>query len=121
MDFNNILRLAVDVTSASITIQTLLKFAAAITAIGAATGVLVKLFKPISDLKKTVAAHTASLELGNRRFENISVMQRQLCLTMIALVDHEVSGNSVDKLKKARDDLDKAITDQATINTKGAV
>lgn len=61
--------------------------------------------KPLTDLKKTVDAHSTQikdLEEHNKKFdEGMTVMQQSL----LQIMNHLIDGNHTDKLVKARDDM----------------
>ena len=102
----------------SITIQTLLAIFGAIAAIMAGLSAIAKMFSPFKELKERVDAHDESLKAGNRHFEKLDValeeqsqMQREICKSLIVIMNHEVTGNSIDKLKQAQEDLQKFLID----------
>lgn len=102
----------------SITFQTMLALFGAITAIVAGISAISKMFSPFKELKAKVEAHDESLKMGNRKFElleqQISAqgrMQREICKSLIVIMNHEVTGNSIDKLKAQQEELQKFLID----------
>jgi len=100
-----------------------------IAAVGGAATVLSRLGRPRRDmeikmdkLEAKLAAleqhHNTDQQANNSRFQSdlgeikrLDESNRQLCKCMLALMDHEITGNSIDKLKKTRDDLNMFLID----------
>ncbi len=89
---------------------------AMIVALGSAGAVIVKVFKPKYDFRKeidTLARKQATDQESNeRRFKkdldiinDLKESNKYLCKGVLALLNHEISGNSVEKLTKARDTM----------------
>ena len=96
----------------TITAQTLLALVGVIAAVGSATAVISRWLSPYKALKKTVEQHTRLLDNDLKRFEQVSKERdedretsRAQCRAILALLDHSITGNSVDKLKSARERL----------------
>lgn len=101
-----------------ITFETLLAIFGAITAIVAGISAISKMFSPFKELKQRVDAHDESLKLGNRKFEMLEEsinkqgkMQREICKSLIVIMNHSVTGNSLDKLKAQQEELQKFLID----------
>ena len=95
-----------------ITGQTLLAICGGITIIVAALTSLTKMFSPFKELQKQVEQHSISLQKGNEKFEKITkaieqqnATQREICKSLIVIMNHEITGNSVDKLKAQQEEL----------------
>ena len=61
--------------------------------------------KPRMDVNKTIADHeerVGSLEEGNKI----------ICKSLLAIMSHEINGNSIDKLKKAYDEMNEYLIDK---------
>lgn len=102
----------------SVTFQTILAIFGAITAIVAGVSAVAKMFSPFKELKARVDAHDESLKAGNRKFETLESelaaqgkMQREICKSLIVIMNHEVTGNSIDKLKAQQEELQKFLID----------
>ena len=102
----------------TITIQTLLSIFGAISVIVAGTSAITKMFSPFKDLKAKVEDHQKHLDEGNERFsmsekklEEQSAMQKEICKSLIVIMNHEITGNSVDKLKSQQEELQKFLID----------
>lgn len=104
-----------------ITVETLLWFLGIITAIGAASAVISKWFAPFHKLKETVASKASQEELTalKKEFEclknnqnadhtelkKVEIGIEKICKCTLAITDHELTGNSVDKLREAKDEM----------------
>lgn len=101
-----------------ITFQTVLAIFGAIAATMAGVSGIAKMLSPFKELKEKVDAHEQRLKLGNRKFEYIETkieeqgeMQREICKSLIVIMNHEVTGNSIDKLKAQQEELQKFLID----------
>ena len=102
----------------SITFQTLLAIFGAITAIVAGISAISKMFSPFKELKKQVDAHERRLQRGDEKFDALeemllkqSAMQREICKSLIVIMNHEITGNGVEKLKAQQDELQRFLID----------
>ena len=102
----------------TITIQTLLSLFGAISIVVAGTSSITKMFSPFKDLKAKVEDHQKHLDEGTERFNMIetrleeqSDMQKEICKSLIVIMNHEITGNSVDKLKSQQEELQKFLID----------
>lgn len=78
------------------------------TIIGAIWGVwkIVKeVKKPSDDLKEKVIQHDQFFANDKKRIDNIEESNKILCKSMLVLINHEITGNGIDKMKQARDEL----------------
>ncbi len=90
----------------TITFSTLLGAFGFIAAAGAAAGVVAKIFSPFKKLKERVTKiekYQAS-DLG--RLDELEQGSRAIQRATLALIDHAITGNSVDKLKGAKKELE---------------
>ena len=103
--------------------QWILGACAMIAALGSAAAVLAKLGRPMREMRsqlKSINERITTLEnthktdqaSNNNRFkadhemsERLESTEHQLCKCMLALLDHMITGNSVDRLKQTRDAL----------------
>jgi len=95
-----------------------------VTAVAAASAVIYKLIiKPHKDLivriEKLEKLHADDQKKNNERFrDDLQVIQDQsetlkmMCHGMLVLLDHAATGNSVDKCKKARDEMIEYLTEK---------
>ena len=71
--------------------------------IGAVWGVwkiIKEIKKPNDDLKAIV-----KLDADNRRLNNVEGSDRMLLRCMLVIINHDITGNGIDKLKETRDEL----------------
>lgn len=64
-----------------------------------------KLFTPARKVSKTVTDHARMLDNDNRRLQELESTNRMICKSLLVLLDHEITGNSVDKLKEAKKEM----------------
>ena len=94
----------------------LLALCALITAIGGAAIMLGKLRTPLKRLEermdkleklhaKDQAGNDEKLKKDHEEIGMLNESNRHLCECMMALMDHEITGNSVDRLREARNDM----------------
>lgn len=84
----------------------------AIVVIGGATTVITKWTSPFKALKKEVADIRGELNTlkryqsgDHKELEKIEVGTEKICKCVLAITDHELTGNSIDKLRKAKDEM----------------
>lgn len=103
-------------------INTTMQIFGYITATGAAFGVVWKLFrafkKPSDENSKKIVEHEEKIKELNvkadkdyKAINEIKTMQSAMCQALIALIDHEITGNHVDGLKNTKKDLIKQLTE----------
>lgn len=97
----------------STTAQTILAFFGGITVIAAGTSAIFKLFNPVKKLKEQVHEHEQKLAKDFERMNEVDAILRDIeeydkviCKSLLVLLNHEITGNDVAKLKKQRDDLE---------------
>ena len=95
-----------------ITVEGVLWFCGAIVAIGGATAVISRWFSPFRKLSERVDAletnFTALKSYQNadhKELQKIETGTEKICKCVLAITDHELTGNSVDKLRKAKDEM----------------
>lgn len=76
-----------------------------ISVIWGAIKVIKEIRKPHEDLKNQVHTNTEHLNSDIQRLDDIERGQKMLMNSVIILMDHIISGNSIDKLKEARDKM----------------
>lgn len=95
-------------------ITVVLAVAGLVTAVGGAATYIRKWYTESKATKNSVVIqeHTEQLRSIDGRLQKLetsNALQEQyvnaMCETMLALLDHSITGNSIDKLKKARDEM----------------
>lgn len=102
-----------------ITIQTVLVFFGGITCVVAGVSAITKLFNPFKDLKKRIDEHEKKLSNDHLRMNNmentmceVEESNKIICKSLLVLLNHEITGNGVDKLKAQRDVLEQFLIDK---------
>lgn len=76
--------------------------------IGAIYGVI-KIYKevrkPSSTLSNMVEEHGLMLKNDFKRLNEVEESNKMMCKCMLVLLNHEITGNGIDKMKVARDEL----------------
>ena len=97
----------------SITIQTILAFFGGIAVIAGGASAILKLFNPLKALKSKVDDHEQKLVKDFERMNTIDKTlcdveeyDKVICKSLLVLLNHEITGNGVDKLKEQRDVLE---------------
>lgn len=95
-----------------ITVKGLLWFCGAIIALGGAAAIIAKCFTPFRELKKDFEQLKKDFEnLKNNQKTDHGELQKletgieKICKCTLAITDHELTGNSVDKLRAAKDEM----------------
>lgn len=103
-------------------VKVLLATFAAIGVIGGGVAIIIKTFSPLIDtvkrsdfkaLEKRVELVEEYCKSDKARIANIESFNRVLCKALFAILDHELTGNSIDKLNKAKLALQDYIIDEA--------
>lgn len=96
-----------------ITIQTILAIFGGITCIVGGLSAIAKLFSPFKNLCKEVEDHNEQLKDGDKKMDRLDTAITQIeetdkiiCKSLLVLLNHEITGNSIDKLKEQRDALE---------------
>lgn len=61
--------------------------------------------KPSDDLKSVVVKHDELLSKDNERLKEIEVSNKMTLQCLLVIINHEITGNGVEKMKEARDEL----------------
>lgn len=86
-------------------LDALLWICGAIITVGGAIAIVTKIFAPFKDLKKRVAALERKFEGDHKELEQVEFGIEKICKCILAITDHELTGNSIDKLRKAKDEM----------------
>lgn len=95
-----------------ITIQGVLWLCSAIAIIGGATLVISRWLMPFKKIKERLDACEKELEnckryqsSDHKELEKVEIGIEKICKCTLAITDHELTGNSVDKLREAKDEM----------------
>lgn len=67
---------------------------------------------PVNNLEETVKDHDEKLKKDHERLNQLEEAMRILMRSQIAQLDHEISGNSVDKLRDSRNEIQQFLIDK---------
>ena len=67
---------------------------------------------PVNNLEETVKDHDEKLKKDHERLTRLEDAIRVLMRSQIAQLDHEISGNSVDKLRDSRNEIQQFLIDK---------
>lgn len=98
--------------------QTLLTICGGITCVVGCITAVGKLFAPFKELKAKVDEHEEKLTKDSDEMEEMRSTIKQvaeadkiLCAVLLEMLDHEITGNHIERLKKTRGKLEKYIID----------
>ncbi len=66
----------------------------------------------MNNLEETVKDHDEKLKKDHERLNKLEEAMRILMRSQIAQLDHEISGNSVDKLRDSRNEIQQFLIDK---------
>lgn len=61
--------------------------------------------KPNDDLKAAVQKHAELLDNDNKRIKEFEDSNQMILRCLLVIINHEITGNGIETMKKARDDL----------------
>ena len=93
----------------TITSAQIIGFCALITALWGAWKIVKEVKKPSDDLKETVARHETLLNNDNVRLKEIENSNKMVLQSLLVIINHEITGNGIENMKKARDELQEFI------------
>lgn len=62
--------------------------------------------KPNDDLKAKVEKHDRLLDKDNKRLETVEASNQMILQSLLVIINHEITGNGVEKMKTVRDSLE---------------
>ena len=89
----------------TITSTQILGFCALLTAIWGAWKIVKEMKKPNDDLKEKVAEHDMLLDKDGTRLASIEESNKMTLQCLLVIINHEITGNGIEKMKAARDEL----------------
>lgn len=88
-----------------ITSNQILGFCVFVTSVWGIWKIVKEAKKPNDDLKNTVAKHDILLDNDNRRLKEIEDSNKMVLQCLLVIINHDITGNGIDKMKEARDEL----------------
>lgn len=89
----------------TITSAQILAFCAFVTALWGVWKIVKEFKKPNDDLKNKVAQHDLLLDNDNKRLKDIEESNRMILQCLLVIINHDITGNGIEKMKSARDEL----------------
>ena len=89
----------------TITSTQILGFCALLTAIWGAWKIVKEIKKPNDDLKEKVTEHDMLLDNDDKRLASIEESNKMTLQCLLVIINHEITGNGIEKMKAARDEL----------------
>ena len=89
----------------TITSSQILAFCAFLTTLWGVWKIVKEIKKPNDDLKNTVARHDKLLDNDDKRLKEIENSNRMILQCLLVIINHEITGNGIEKMKTARDEL----------------
>ena len=89
----------------TITSTQILGFCALLTAIWGAWKIVKEMKKPNDDLKEKVSEHDILLDTDDKRLASIEESNKMTLQCLLVIINHEITGNGIEKMKAARDEL----------------
>ena len=89
----------------SITSTQILGVCALITALWGIWKIVKEIKKPSDNVKKTIAKHDLLLNKDDERLREIENSNRMILQCLLVIINHDITGNGVEKMKTARDEL----------------
>ena len=89
----------------TITSNQILAFCALLTAIWGVWKIVKEMKKPNDDLKEKVSEHDMLLDNDDKRLASIEESNKMTLQCLLVIINHEITGNGIEKMKAARDEL----------------
>lgn len=93
-------------------VQTILSVCGAVSIVGGAGAVIVKIIKPAFQLTKRVNQLEIYNEKDCKRLQSLEEMQKQQSKCLAAMLNHQITGNGIEHMKAIRDELLESIIDK---------
>lgn len=89
----------------TVSVSQILGFCGIITAIWGVYKIYMEIMKPGQELRKKVELHDQFLSNDKQQIQDIQDSNKIMCKCMLVLINHEITGNGIDKMKNMRDEL----------------
>lgn len=93
-------------------IQNILSLCGVISIIGGAGAVIMKVIRPALRISRRVEKLEKYNELDYKKMMSLEEMQRQQSKCLAAMLNHQITGNGIENMKKIRDELLESIIDK---------
>lgn len=92
--------------------ETILAVAGGVVVLGNCLKTLGAWLAPAKRLTETVAEHERKLQADNERLGQLETDNQMILKSLFALVNHDIDGNGIDRLKVTREELQDYITNR---------
>lgn len=89
----------------TITSTQIMGFCALVTALWGIWKIVKEIKKPNEDLREQVSAHDKLLDNDNKRLKTIEDSNKMILQCLLVIINHDITGNGIDKMKEAREEL----------------
>ncbi len=93
-------------------IQSVLSICGAVSILGGAGAVIIKVIRPAFKLSERVTQLEKYNQEDYKRLKSLEEMQKQQSKCLAAMLNHQITGNGIEPMKKIRDELLKSIIDK---------
>ena len=90
----------------------ILAFCALVTALYGVWKIVKELKKPNDDLKTLVNNHSQILDVNDNKLKEIEQTNQMILKSLLVIINHEITGNNIDKMKNTRDELQEYLIDR---------
>lgn len=95
-----------------ITSSQIVGFCSLIVTIWGVWKIVKEITKPNDDLKELVDNHSRMLDNDNKRLKEVEESNNMILQCLLVIINHEITGNSTDKLKDTRTRLEKYLIER---------
>ena len=96
----------------TITSSQLLGFCTLVIALWGVYKIFKEIVKPSNDLRKKVDRHDELLREENDKLKEVEASNKMILQSMFVIVNHEITGNGIEQMKKTRSDLEKFLVNK---------
>lgn len=89
----------------SITTEQIFYVCSFVAAIWGVWKIVKEIKKPSEDLREKVEHHERLLNSDNERLKDVEESNKMILQCLLILINHDITGNSIDKMKECRDEL----------------
>ena len=89
----------------TVTWELILAIAGGIVVLVNALKAISNFISPVTNLKKQVEKHDDLLDNDHKRLTSIEQTNKMICKSLVALLDHEITGNGIEKLKTTKAEM----------------
>lgn len=86
-------------------LQQILSICGATSIVGGAGAIVVKVIRPAFLLNKRVSQLEVYNDKDYKKLQSLEDMQKQQSKCLAAMLNHQITGNGIDEMKKIRDEL----------------